>query len=76
MSKSTAQLVHVLSVKSEACDVYGPFLFREKPSDDELLIFLNEHTSPDDCPVNDDERVGPGWRDTYLHLTWTRSEIR
>lgn len=63
--------LHVLSVTSESGDDYGPFLFRKKPNDADLLTFLQGHTS--ECDAEQDD--GPGWKGTHLHLSWSKQEV-
>jgi hypothetical protein len=69
--------IHVLSVQSESGDDYGPFLFKERISGEQLLEFLKTHTA--ECEVEDysgpDEDGCPGWMGTYLHLTWSQQEV-
>jgi hypothetical protein len=68
--------LHILSVHSESGDDYGPFLFEAVPTDEELMEFLRENTSPDEVEYEDpEEKDGPGWNGTYLHLTWTENNI-
>lgn len=62
----------VLDVKSESGDSHGPFLFGEKPNDVVLLRFLRAVVAADDIGQGD----GPGWKGTYLHLTWSTGKPR
>lgn len=64
--------LHVLSVQSESCDDYGPFVFAVRPNVAQLKTFLRKHTSPDDADFSAD---GPGWKGSYLHLTWSKQEV-
>ncbi len=80
--------VHVLSVKSESGDDYGPFLFRKRPTGQKLLDFLMENTSECDCGEDGtwaqrdalrkagEDLDGPGWMGTHLHLTWSEDIVR
>lgn len=64
--------VHVLSVQSESCDHYGPFVFAVRPNVAQLKTFLRKNTSPCDADFSAD---GPGWKGSYLHLTWSSTEV-
>lgn len=85
MAKKKTSQVHVLSISSESGDDYGPFLFGKKPSDRELFDFLNEQCpgEMDDASLDEPGEVdedgngyGPGWKGSYLHLTWTKAVVR
>jgi len=64
--------IHILSVESESCDTYGPFLFSKKLDDNQLEAFLREHCSSE-WPDDDDE--GPGIFGSYLYVSWSQSEV-
>lgn len=69
--------VYILNVTSESGDEYGPFVFLDKPADnEELFKFLQEKTNTCDCEEYRPEEDGcPGWMGTYLHLKWTKTNI-
>jgi hypothetical protein len=66
--------INILTVKSESGDDYGPFLFKKKLTDKQLLKFLQKEC-PGDCVV-DEEDEGPGFMGTYLHVQWSTDKIR
>ncbi|MFA6512542.1 MAG: hypothetical protein WCV86_05495 [Patescibacteria group bacterium] len=74
-------MIHVLTVKSESCDDYGPFTFAHRLDEQETLDFLREVVPEpelnDVVTFNPDEDTwdGPGWAGTYLHLTQSVSPV-
>lgn len=62
MKNKTKNTVCVINVKSESGDDYGPYVFLERPTDDDLEKLLRK-TAPDEW---DD---GCGWRGSYLRIT-------
>lgn len=76
--------IWILSISSESGDDFGPFLFRKKPSNQELLDFLRT-ISPDDCVDEEYEVIEvydaasdgrPGFSGTYLYIEWSKDTIR
>lgn len=63
------QPLHVLSVDTESGDHLGPFLFEKRPTDDRLEAFLRRQIGEDEFAE------GPGWRGTFLHLSWSLQPV-
>lgn len=55
--------VWVIFAKSESGDLWGPWVFERKPSDDELETIFR-----DECSAEWDGDDGPGFRGSYLHI--------
>lgn len=65
--------MHTLLLKSESGDEYGPWNFKSRKSDAEVLEFLIKklgHNHPDLAREGSFEPPGPGFLGTYLHIRW------
>lgn len=68
--------IWVLSIISKSGDNYGPFLFEEKPkSNQELLMFLQNHLPPDEYNTFDSKR-DTNWVQSSLYLNQTKQEFK
>jgi hypothetical protein len=62
--------VSVLCVSSESCDHYGPYVFKRKLNDKQLIKFLQK-----ECPGDWTEEEGPGFAGSWLYPEWSTTEV-
>ena len=63
--------VWMLEITTELSDKHSPILLENKPSDQELEIWLRK-TFSDEFP---DDDMGPGIFGSFLYLKWTKTKI-
>lgn len=68
--------IYVLTISTESCDHYGPYVFLEKPSDEELETFCRANWPSEfiDPEGEEPEPVGPGNWGSYMYPKITETE--
>lgn len=69
MKKQTVWVTHG---QSESGDFYGPFVFDQKPTEDDLRRFWQDVCAGGDY---DPDSPGPGDYDTYVHVSTCKAKV-